>query len=165
MFRNALLVAAIAEAATGVALVIAPSLVGELLLYGDLDATLDVIAAWLIAAYGGRIERISLWLEGYYGPVSECYGIAPVRLDRGVRPEGGQETRETLPSREIRDHAEALFSRLCPGIQFIRIPGRDVREVASSGLMSADGVSGHRKIELLRAYGPLPVEGTSSTPR
>ena len=133
--------------------------------YGDLGATLDVIAAWLIAAYGGRIERISLWLEGYYGPVSECYGIAPVTLDRGVRPEGGEETRETLPSREVRDHAEAVFSRLCPGIQFNRNPGRDVREVASSDLMSAEGVSAHRKIELLRAYGPLPVEGASSAPR
>lgn len=133
--------------------------------YGDLDATLDVIAAWLIAAYGGRIVRISLWLEGHYGPVSECYGIAPVTLVRGVRTDGSEETRETLPSREIRDHAEALFSRLCPGIQFIRIPGRDVREVASSDVMSADGISAHRKIELLRAYGPLPVEGTGSTPR
>ena len=71
----------------------------EIVDHGDLDATLDVIAAWLIAAYGGRIERTSLWLEGYYGPVSECYGITPVTLDRGVRPEAGEETRETLPWR------------------------------------------------------------------
>ena len=131
--------------------------------YGDMDATLDVIAAWLIAAYGPRLKRVSLSLQGYYGPISECHGIVPITLDRGVSADGTAETRETLPTREIRDHAEALLARLFPAIRCTRDPVRDVREVASSQLVTADEVSAHRKIELRRAYGPLPIERASST--
>jgi hypothetical protein len=133
--------------------------------YGDLAASLDVIAAWLIATYGPRLERISLSLEGYYGPLSECHGIVPITLDRGVRPDGTAETRETLPSREICDHAEALLARLVPGIRCTRDPVRDVRHVASSELVVARDVSAHRRIELLRAYGPLPTAATRSSCR
>ena len=62
MFRNALLVAAIAEAATGVALVIAPSLVGELLLG---EALAGVAAS--VARVAG-LALIGLGLACWPGP-------------------------------------------------------------------------------------------------
>ena len=88
--------------------------------YESLDDALDLIAAWLLAAYGTRLERVSLSLESYYGPLSECFGIVPVTLDRGVRSDGSPETRETLPSREVCGHAEGLFTRLYPMVRFTR---------------------------------------------
>lgn len=33
-------------------------------IYDELEAALNVIAAWLIAAYGQRLNRVSLSLEG-----------------------------------------------------------------------------------------------------
>jgi hypothetical protein len=66
--------------------------------YDELEAALNVIAAWLIAAYGRRLERVSLSLEGYYGPVAECHGIVPITIGRGIRPDGTTECRETLPT-------------------------------------------------------------------
>ena len=39
--------------------------------YDSIDEALDLTAAWLLAAYGARLERISLTLEGYYGPLGE----------------------------------------------------------------------------------------------
>ena len=50
--------------------------------YDELEAALNVIAAWLIAGYGRRLERVSLSLEGYYGPITECYGIVPITIGR-----------------------------------------------------------------------------------
>ena len=76
--------------------------------------------AWLLAAYGTRLQRVALSLESYYGPLSECFGIVSVVLDRGVRSDGSPETRETLPSREVCGHAEGLFTRLYPMVRFTR---------------------------------------------
>jgi hypothetical protein len=124
--------------------------------YDNLSGALDTIAAWLLAAYGPRLARISLTLEGYYSHPSECYGIVPITLDRGVRSDGSQETRESLPGQEVRNHADALIARLVPGIRCTRDPVRDVREVASSRLLAAADISAHQRITLLRAYGPSP---------
>jgi hypothetical protein len=123
----------------------------------ELSAALEEIASWLLAAYGARLEGLSLALEVYYGPVTECFGIVPITLNRGVRPDGTSESQETLPSRQIRDHAEALLGLLVPSIRCIRDPVRDVHEVASSSFVRARDVSGHRRIELLRKYGGLPT--------
>lgn len=123
--------------------------------YESLDDALDLIAAWLLAAYGARLQRVALSIEGYYGPVTDCYEIVSVVLDRGVRSDGTAETRETLPSREVCSHAEALFTRLYPMVRFTRQAVRDVRHVASSRTFAATDVSAHRRIELLRQYGQL----------
>ena len=88
--------------------------------YESLDDALDLIAAWLLAAYGTRLQRVALSIEGYYGPVTDCYGVVSVVLDRGVRSDGTPETRETLPSREVCGHAEVLFTRLYPMVRFTR---------------------------------------------
>lgn len=81
----------------------------------------------------------------------------PITLERGVRPDGTSESRATLPTREIRDRAEALLGRLVPTIRCMRDSGRDVREIASSSLIRAGDVSGHRRIELLHKYGVLSM--------
>lgn len=121
--------------------------------YDELEAALNVIAAWLIAGYGRRLERASLSLKGYYGSITECYGIVPITVGRGTRPDGIPESRDTLPTREIRDRAEALFARLVPGVVCTHDPVRDVRHVVSSSLVKAEDVSAHRRIELLHLYG------------
>ena len=130
----------------------------ETLSRDELNSALDEIVSWLLAAYGARLARLSLSLEGYYGPITtECYGIVPITLEHGVRPDGAAETRETLSSREVRDHAEMLLARLVPSIRCTRHPIMDVREIASSRFIGAADLSGHRRIELLRKYGSLPT--------
>jgi len=131
--------------------------------YESLDDALDLIAAWLLAAYGTRLQRVALSIEGYYGPVTDCYGVVSVVLDRGVRSDGTPETRETLPSREVCGHAEGLFTRMYPMVQFSRQAARDLRHVASSRTFAAADVSAHRRIELLRQYGRLGF--TASVPK
>ena len=123
--------------------------------YGSLDEALNLIAAWLLAAYGPRLERVSLSLEGHYGPLSECYGIVPITVVRGVRSDGTPESRETLPTREICGRAEGLFVRLFPMVQFTGDTVRDMRHVASSRSVTAADVSAHRRLELLMRYGPI----------
>ncbi len=123
--------------------------------YDELEAALEVVAAWLIAAYGGRLERVSLSLEGYYGPVTECYGIVPITIGRGACADGTTETRDTLPAREIGHRAESLLARLVPGVRCTHDPVRDVCHVVSSSLVKAGDVSAHRRIELLRLHGRL----------
>lgn len=120
-----------------------------------IEEGLDLVAEWLIAAYGPRIAAVSLTLEGHYGPVTDCYGIVPITLDRGAGPAGGPETRETLSTREVCDQAERLFRRLCPDVTFDHNGGRDVRHLGSSRLVSAADVTAHRRIDLLRRYGPV----------
>lgn len=133
--------------------------------YDNLSDALDEIAAWLLAAYGPRLARISLTLEGYYSHPGECYGIVPITLDRGVRSDGSLETRESLPSHEVRDHAEALLARLVPDIRCTRESGRDVREVASSRLLAMADVSAHQRMAQLRSYGRLPDREPDSAGR
>jgi hypothetical protein len=116
--------------------------------YESLDDALDLIAAWLLAAYGPRLERVALSLESYYGPLSECFGIVSMVLDRGVRSDGSPETRETMPSREVCGHAEVLFTRLYPMVRFTRESVRDVRHAASSRTFAASDVSAHRPADL-----------------
>lgn len=125
-----------------------------------IEDTLDLVAEWLIAAYGSRIAAVSLEIEGHYGPIAECYGIVPITLERGLDPDGHPETRETLPTREVCGRAEALFQRLCPAIRFDHDNVRDVRRVGSSRLYRASDVSAHRRIELRRRHGVL-VPGAS----
>ncbi|MER2507493.1 MAG: hypothetical protein ABTQ27_01910 [Amaricoccus sp.] len=120
-----------------------------------IEEMLDLVAEWLIAAYGARIAAVSLEIEGHYGPISDCYGIVPITLDRGRDADGHPETRETLPTREICGRAEALFQRLCPAIRFDHDNARDVRHVGSSRLVRASDVSAHRRIELRRLHGVL----------
>ena len=123
--------------------------------YDSIGEALDVTAAWLLAAYGARLERISLTLEGYFGPLTECYGIVPISLIRGITSDGSPETKETLPSRDVVAHAESLFTRLHPSVRLTHDPGCDVRHVASSTGWAAADVSGHRRLELLRRFGRL----------
>jgi hypothetical protein len=118
-----------------------------------IEDTLDLVAEWLIAAYGSRIAAVSLEIEGHYGPIADCYGIVPITLERGLDPDGRPETRETLPTREVCRRAEALFQRLCPEMRFDHDGMRDVRHIASSGLVRASDVSGHRRIDLRRRFG------------
>lgn len=107
-----------------------------------------------------RGAAVSLEIEGHYGPISDCYGIVPITLERGCDPDGHPETRETLPTREVCGRAEALFQRLCPAIRFDHDNVRDVRRVGSSRLYRASDVSAHRRIELRRRHGVL-VPGAS----
>lgn len=100
-----------------------------------------------------RGAAVSLEIEGHYGPISDCYGIVPITLERGCDPDGHPETRETLPTREVCGRAEALFQRLCPEMRFDHDGMRDVRHIASSGLVRASDVSGHRRIDLRRRFG------------
>ena len=41
--------------------------------FETLGETLDLVASWLLAAYGSRLASELLSLEGHYGPLSECY--------------------------------------------------------------------------------------------
>ena len=118
-----------------------------------IEETLDLVAEWLIAAYSPRIAAVSLEIEGYYGPLADCYGILPITLERGFDPDGRPETRETLPTRDVCGQAERLFQRLCPEMRFDHDGMRDVRHIASSELVRASDVSGHRRIELRRRFG------------
>ena len=102
-----------------------------------IEESLDLVAEWLIAA----------------GPLADCYGIVPITLGRGSGSDGRQETRETLPTRQACEQAEALFRRLCPEMHFDHDNVRDVRHVGSSRLVAASDVSAHRRIELRRRYG------------
>ena len=111
--------------------------------------------AWLLAAYGHRLERLSISIEGHYGPLSECYGIVPIIVVRGTQSDGAPETRETLSTRELCGYAETLFVRLHPTVRFTRDSGRDVRHVASSQTFARADVSAHRRLELLRRFGSL----------
>jgi hypothetical protein len=120
-----------------------------------IEETLDLVAEWLIAAYGSRIAAVSLEIEGHYGPTFDCYGIVPITLDRGCDPDGHPETRQTLPTLEVCGRAEVLFQRLCPAIRFDHDNARDVRRVGSSRLFRASDVSAHRRIELRRLHGVL----------
>lgn len=120
-----------------------------------IEETLDLVAEWLMAAYGARIAAVSLEIEGHYGPLFDCYGIVPITLERGHDPDGHPETRQTLPTLEVCGRAEALFQRLCPGMRFDHENSRDVRHVGSSRLVRASDVSAHRRIELRRLHGVL----------
>lgn len=46
-----------------------------------IQETLDLVAEWLIAAYGARIAAVSREIEGHYGPRADCYGIVPITLE------------------------------------------------------------------------------------
>lgn len=120
-----------------------------------IEEALDLVAEWLIAAYGARIAAVSLVIEGHYGPIADCYGVVPITLDRGHGPDGMQESRETLPTREVCEQAERLFLRLRPEIHFDHDGRRDVREVGSSRLVKASDMTAHRRIELRRRYGSV----------
>ena len=123
--------------------------------YESLEEALNLVAAWLLAAYGPRLERVSLGLEGHYGPLNECFGIIPIVIVRGFRSDGTPETRQTMPTSEICGHAESLFSRFFPMVHFTRDSSDDVRHVASSRSMFAADVSAHRRLELLREFGRI----------
>ena len=124
-----------------------------------IEDALDLVAEWLIAAYGQRIAAVSLVIEGHYGPLDDCYGIVPITIDRGIGPDGAAETRETLPTQEVLRQAERLLLRLCPTMRFGHDGGRDVREVGRSRFVRASDVSAHRRIELRRRYGSLVSDG------
>ena len=125
----------------------------DALILDMIEEALDLIAEWLIAAYGLRIAAVSLTIEGHYGPLADCYGIVPITLERGLGPDGRPETRETLPTREVCGEAEKLFQRLCPEMRFDHDGTRDVRHVGSSRLVRASEVSAHRRLELRRRHG------------
>lgn len=114
---------------------------------GEIEDALQTIAQWLIACYGPRIHMIALSLDGFYTALPEYYGIVPSI----VRGEG--ETRETLPSREVRDLAEAVFTSMLPAAQFERGTSRDVQDVAWSRHVEAQEVTAHRRLELLARFG------------
>lgn len=122
-----------------------------------IEETLDLVAEWLIAAYGPRIAAVSLEIQGHYGPLAECYGIVPITLERGLDPDGRPETRDTLPTRDVCGQAERLFQRLCPEMRFDHDNMRDVRHVGSSRLFTTPAMSAHRRIELRRRHG-MPGE-------
>lgn len=119
----------------------------RMLTIDEIEDALQLIADWLVACYGPRLEAISLTLEGYYTSDPEYYGILPW-ITRG---EG--ETRDTLPSRQVRDLAEGIFARLLPQARIDRNTSRDVRDVARSGRVDASCVSAHRRVELLTRFG------------
>ena len=119
----------------------------------ELEDGLRQIAEWLIAIHGPRIEAVALTLEGFYTPAPEYYGILP----SVVRAEG--ETRDTLPSRQVRDLAEGVFTDLFPKALIDRNSSRDVRDVARSGRVDASRVTGHRRIQLLTRFGRPEMAG------
>jgi hypothetical protein len=120
-----------------------------------IEEAVNLVAEWLIAAYESRLAAVSLSIEGHYGPLTDCYGIVPITLARGIGAGGVPETRETLPTREVCDQAEQLFRRLYPAVHFDRDNVRDVRELASSRLVDSADVTAHRRIELRRRYGSV----------
>ncbi len=119
----------------------------------ELEDALQLIAEWLIAVYGPRVETVTLILEGYYTPAPEYYGILPWV----VRAEG--ETRATLPSRQVRDLAEGVFANLFPEARIDRSSSRDVRDVARSGRVDASCVTAHRRMQLLARFGRPAMTG------
>lgn len=113
----------------------------------ELEDALQLIAEWLVACYGSRLDAVALTLEGFYTPAPEYSGILP----SVARAEG--ETRETLPSPQVQDLAEGVFAGLFPQARLDRNTSRDVRDVARSGRVDAVCVSAHRRIELLTRFG------------
>lgn len=112
----------------------------------ELEAALQLIAEWIVALYGQRIEAVSLTLEGFYTSAPEYHGILPwVARGKG-------ETRDTLPLRQVRDLAEGALSTLFPQVLLDKSFSRDVRDVARSGRVAAVRVSPHRRIELLARF-------------
>lgn len=69
----------------------------------EIEAALDQVAEWLVALYGTRIVYICLTLEGFYGPGEVYWGL----VTSIERADG--ESRETLPSPEVRGLAEGVF--------------------------------------------------------
>ncbi len=61
----------------------------------ELEDALQLIAEWLIAIYGLRLDAVVLTLEGFYTSEPDYYGILPW-LARGAG-----ETPDTLPSRQV----------------------------------------------------------------
>lgn len=120
-----------------------------------IEDTLDLVAEWLIAAYGARIAAVSVQIEGHYGPLFDCYGIVPIMPERGRDADGHPKTRQTL---EVCGRTEPLFQRLCPAIRFDHDNGRDVRHVTSSQLVRASDVSAHRRIDSCRLHGVLAID-------
>ena len=87
----------------------------DALILDMIEEALDLIAEWLIAAYGLRIAAVSLMIEGHYGPLADCYGIVPITLERGLGPDGRPETRETpADARGLRRGREVVSASL-PG--------------------------------------------------
>lgn len=122
----------------------------------EIEAALEVIAEWLVACYTDRIRGLQLVLEGYYTGRPEYYGILPW-IDRA-----DSESKITLPSTEVRDLAEAVFTTLLSAAQITRQGSRDVCDIARSPYIVTGEVSAHRRIELLARFGrpPLSVPGS-----
>lgn len=125
---------------------------------------LNLVAEWLIAAYGQRLKAVSLYLEGHYGPPHECHSITVFTLDRGAGVDGIPETQESLQRTDVCAQAERLFLHLCPHFQFDHDNVRDIRDVARTRRVEAADVSAHRRIALLRRFGTLAsgTEGGSA---
>lgn len=124
--------------------------------FDEIEAALEVIAEWLVACYGDRVQGLQLMLEGYHTGRPEYYGILPWI----ERAEG--ESKISLPSSEARDLAEGVFTALLPAAQITRQGSRDVRDIARSPYIATGEVSAHRRIELRARFGRPPL---SVTPR
>ena len=112
----------------------------------QLEGALELIAEWLVACYGPRLEAVSLTLEGFHRRWADYHGILPWV----ARGEG--ETRDTLPLREVRDLAEGVFTALFPQIRFDRATAPDIHDVARSGRVAAVRVPANRQVELLKLF-------------
>ena len=123
----------------------------------ELESALVLIAEWLIAIYGLRLDAVVLTLEGFDTSTPDYYRIVPW-LARGAG-----ETPDTLPSRQVRDLAEGIFATLFPQARIDQATARNVRDVARSGLVDAGHVTAHRQVELLARFG-RPAELVGRVP-
>lgn len=114
---------------------------------GIADA-LEETGAWLLAAHGSRLVRLSIFLDGYVAdagaPLSEAWGLG-FQLERGVDAEGRPLDRTALRGSAVRFVGERVLARLLPGLRFTHAP-RDIVEICR---VAVDPVSSHRAIPLL----------------
>lgn len=113
----------------------------------ELESALALIGEWLVAIYGSRLDAVVLTLQGFHTSAPHYYGIVPWL----ARSEG--ETPDTLPSRQVQDLAERVFTSLFPEARIDPATPCDVCDVARSGLVTASRITAHRRLELLSRFG------------
>lgn len=120
----------------------------------EIVGALEETGAWVLAAYGPRLVRLSIFLDGYAAdagaPLSEAWGLG-FQLERGVDADCRPEDRTTLRGSAVRFAAERVLVRLLPGLFLTHAP-RDIVEI---GRVAVDPVSAHHAIPLLKRHGSL----------
>jgi hypothetical protein len=122
--------------------------------------TLDEIAAWLLAAYGGRLVELRLTLLAHSD--RRPLGVVPHAVRGWSGRRGGafnlpeRETWQTLPSRDIRHAAEAAYRKILPACRFHPGPIDEAERLGVGRLVRAADLDPALVEALLERFGPLP---------